>query len=124
MSDATANSLQQSILNAVDTIVSRRVKDADYDKTIIGTINSFLGIKNKKYTYKVNYNGGVFNAVVLNDNDSYPKNTPVYIFIPRGNFSQEKIILGRASDVNVNTKLDIENVILNNFTTVGKNNLD
>lgn len=124
MSDATANSLQQSILNAVDTIVSRRVKDADYDKTIIGTINSFLGIKNKRYTYKVNYNGGVFNAVVLNDNDSYPKNTPVYIFVPRGNFSQEKIILGRASDVNVNTKLDIENVILNNFTTIGKNNLD
>ena len=123
MENANANSLQQSILQAVDTIVSRRVKDAEYDKTIIGTINSFVGIKNKKSTYKVNYNGGFFNAVVLNSEDSYIKNTPVYVFVPRGDFSQEKIILGRASNINTDLQLDISNAILNDFSIIGKNNL-
>lgn len=123
MGNANTNVLQQSILEAVDTIVSRRVKDAAYDKTITGTINSLVGIKNKKSIYKINYGNGFFNATVLNDEETYIKNTPVYIFIPQGDFSKEKIILGRASNINTDLNLNITNAVLNNFSIVGKNNL-
>ena len=123
MDSVNKDSLQQSILQAVDTIVSRRVKDAAYDKTITGTINSLVGIKNKKSIYKINYGNGFFNATVLNDEETYIKNTPVYIFIPQGDFSKEKIILGRASNINTDLNLNITNAVLNNFSIVGKNNL-
>ena len=123
MDNANTNVLQQSILEAVDTIVSRRVKEVNYDKTIVGTINSFAEVRNKRNVYKINYNGGFFNAIVLNEADSYIPNTPVYIHVPQGDFTKEKIILSKASNIDLNSKLDILNVVSNNFTTIGKNNL-
>jgi hypothetical protein len=121
MSKTNANNLQQSIFDAVDTIVSRRIKEIDYDKTIIGIINSSAGIKNRKAIYKVEYAGGFFYASVLDDNDVYVKNTKVYVFIPQGDFSKDKIILGRADTINTSSNLNLVASAINNYSILGNN---
>lgn len=122
--DSNVNNVQQSFLDAMNIIASRRVKEANYDKTIVGTINSWIKDVNSKAVYKINYNGGFFNASVLNNQDSYLKNTPVYIFVPQGDFSQEKIILGKVSNINTDINVATTAASLNNFSIVGKNNLN
>lgn len=122
--DSNVNNVQQSFLDAMNIIASRRVKEANYDKTIVGTINSWIKDVNGKAVYKINYNGGFFNASVLNNQDSYLKNTPVYIFVPQGDFSQEKIILGKVSNINTDINVAVTAASLNNFSIVGKNNLN
>lgn len=121
MSNINANDLQQSIFNAVDTIVSRRIKEVNYDKTIIGIIDSSAGVKNGKPIYKIEYAGGFFYAFVLDSNDTYVKNTKVYVFVPQGDFSKEKIILGKASTINAGNDLNLVASAMDNYSILGSN---
>ena len=82
-------SLQESILNAVNTIVEQRTNELKVDKTIVAVVEKNMGTFNKKTLYKVMYEGGFFEAVVLNSEEVYLPNTSVYVLIPQGDFSKE-----------------------------------
>lgn len=124
MSNVNASDLQQSIFDAVDTIVSRRIKEIDYDKTIIGIIKSDAGVKNRHNVYKVEYAGGFFYAYVLDNTDVYTPNTKVYVSIPQGDFSKDKIIIGRADTINTNSNFSLVATAMSNYSILGKNALE
>ena len=98
---ANIQTMQEAILQAVDTIVTQRTNELKLDKTITAIIKKNIGQKNNKPIYQVWYNGGLFEAICQNKDDIYLPNTSVYILIPQGNFSKEKIIIGLAENNNI-----------------------
>lgn len=114
-------SLQESILNAVNIMVEQRTNDLKVDKTITAFIEKNIGKINGKTLYKLSYEGGFFEAVVLNDQEIYSPHTPVYVLIPQGNFSKEKIIIGRANNINLDNKSTTVTNAINEYTLVGGN---
>lgn len=88
--------IQESLFNTVDTITSHKIDNLEVDKTIIGIVKKNIGLRNNKPLYQIWYSGGLMEAVCLNENDLYQPETAVYVLIPRGNFSKEKIIMGLA----------------------------
>ena len=114
-------SIQDSILAAVDTLISQRNSELKLDKTVVATIESSVGVRDGRSVYRVKYDGGYFNAVVQNSSDSYLHNMAVYVMIPESDFSKEKIIIGRASSIGSEKKLNVVAAAVNNFSIVGKN---
>ena len=74
---ANRMSLQESILNAVNTIVEQRTNELKVDKTITAIVEKNMGVFGGKALYKVMYEGGFFEAVVLNATETYLPNTSV-----------------------------------------------
>lgn len=114
-------SLQESILNAVNTIVEQRTNELKVDKTITAIIEKNMGVFNGKTLYKVSYEGGFFEAITLNAEEIYSPNTPVYILIPQGNFSKEKVIIGRANNINLENESNTVISTMNQYSLVGSN---
>lgn len=91
---ANTQAMQEAILRAVDTIVTQRTNELELDKTITAIVKKNVGFKNEKPVYQIQYSGGLMEAICQNKNDVYLPNTAVYVLIPQGNFSKEKIIIG------------------------------
>ena len=117
-----SNDLQRTILEAVDTIVKQRTKELKLDKTITAIIKKSLGIRHSDGCplYQVEYDGGVFNAIAQ-EGDSYTKQTKVYVLVPEGNFSKEKLILGRASIIQTGRDKSVVSAAVNNYSITGSN---
>lgn len=113
--------LQESILNAVNTIVEQRTNELKVDKTITAFIEKNIGVFSGKALYRVSYEGGFFEAVVLNAEETYLPHTPVYVLIPQGNFSKEKIIIGRANNINLGNESAVIANAANQYSLVGTN---
>jgi hypothetical protein len=113
--------LQESILKAVNTIVEQRTNELKVDKTITAIIEKNMGTFNGKTLYRVMYEGGFLEAVVLNSEEIYLPNTSVYVLVPQGNFSKEKIIIGRTNNINVDNISSISTNIDNEYCLVGSN---
>jgi len=114
--------LQENILKAVDIIASRRIEQLKLDKTITAIIKSSVGVVNKKNVYKVEYDGGYFNAIAQNVNDAYLPKMAVYVSVPEGDFSKEKFIIGRASSIATGAHKSVVTATANNYGIIGKNN--
>ena len=91
---ANMQAMQESLLKAADIIVTQRINELELDKTITAIVKKNLGQKNGTPVYQVYYSGGTFNAICQSADDVYLPNTSVYVLIPQGNFSNEKIIIG------------------------------
>ena len=115
--------IQNSILKAVDTIATRRVSQLELDKTITAIIKNNIGIVNRRKIYKVQYDGGFFNATAQNEGDAYLPGMAVYVSIPQGNFSNEKFIIGRANSFATNEQVSAVAALANNYGIVGANNI-
>lgn len=101
---ANTQAIQEAILRAVDTVVTQRTNELELDKTITAIIKKNLGFKNEKPLYQIQYGGGLIEAICQNKDDVYLPNTAVYVLIPQGNFSKEKIIIGLADSSTVPEK--------------------
>lgn len=88
--------IQESLFNTVNTITSYKIDNLEVDKTITGIVKKNIGLRNNKPLYQIWYSGGLLEAVCQNENDLYQPETAVYVLIPQGNFSKEKIIMGLA----------------------------
>lgn len=104
---ANGQAIQESLFNAMETIVTQRVDNLEVDKTIIGIVKKNIGLRNNRPLYQIWYSGGLMEAVCLNENDLYQPETAVYVLIPRGNFSKEKIIMGLAYAKDVTGKKNV-----------------
>ena len=118
---ANRMSLQESILNAVNTIVEQRTNELKVDKTITAIVEKNMGVFGGKALYKVMYEGGFFEAVVLNATETYLPNTSVYVLIPQGDFSKEKVIIGRANNINFDKEFTTIASAANQYSLVGSN---
>ena len=79
------------ICQAIDTIVQQRIAEIRFDETIICTI-----IENKEKNfgkYRVQYGSMTFDA--YSENTKYELNTSVYVLIPKGDYTQKKIIISK-----------------------------
>lgn len=113
--------LQESILKAVNTIVEQRTNELKVDKTITAIIEKNMGVFNGKTLYRLMYEGGFFEAVVLNTEEIYLPNTSVYVLVPEGNFSKEKVIIGQANNINFEKKSSTITDTPNQYCLVGGN---
>ncbi len=112
--------IKNSILKAVDTIAMRRIDQLNIDKTVVAIIKESVGRYQGKKVYKVFYEGGYFNATVQNDNDAYLPEMAVYVSIPQGDFSNEKFIIGKASNIS-NASQAVVTAVANDYSIIGNN---
>ena len=96
---ANTQAIQEALLRAVDTVVTQRINELKLDKTITAIVKKNKGLKNNKSIYQLWYMGGLFDAICQNKDDIYLPNTSVYVLIPQGDFSKEKIIIGSAESI-------------------------
>lgn len=80
--------LTDKIIQATDTIVSQRLGEVSFDRTVVCTV-----VEKKGSTYWVD-NGSIrFYADAL-DGKQYSPNQKVYVTVPEGNYNKRKIIMG------------------------------
>lgn len=96
---ANSQAIQEAILKAVDAVVTQRNNELELDKTIIAIVKKNVGLKNGKTIYQVQYSGGIIEATCQNKEDVYKPYTAVYVLVPQGNFSNEKIIIGQVESM-------------------------
>ena len=116
--------LQEAILKAVNAVVTQRNNELQLDKTISGIIKKNVGKLGTKTLYQVEYSGGILQAVTQNSEDVYAPRTGVYVLIPQGNFSNEKIIIGRSSSIITDRASSVVAAAVNSYSIVGSNLLE
>ena len=79
------------ICQAIDTIVSKRIEGLEYDKTITATIVDDSDAMNGHYIV----NDGSINFDAYSEETGYVKDDNVYVTVPRGDFTQTKIIISK-----------------------------
>jgi len=93
-------SIEQSICEAISTIVDKSISEAGYDKTIqgkiAGTVDSTIG------SYRVSYQDSTFLAYSTSTDVTYTTGSTVYVLIPSGDFSNDKTILGTVKKLGIN----------------------
>ena len=110
--------LQESILQAVDTLVQNRIEGIEADKTVIATIVACSNALTREY--KVNYNGGYIVAYAQ-EGVTYSANTAVYVLVPQGDFTQKKTIIGKTQAVDDDQNISFVSSALSNYNLIGAN---
>lgn len=83
--------ISQTICEAIDLIINKRLSTAPFNKTIEGKINNVVNVNQRKY--KVTYTGGPGTIVAYGlQGSSYKKNDYVFILMPSNG---DCIILGK-----------------------------
>lgn len=121
---STSTEIQETLLKAIDAVITQRNNELKLDKTITATIKKNVGTKHGKPVYQVEYSGGLIEATAQNANDAYVPHTGVYVMIPEGNFSNEKIIIGRANSIQENRSTSVIAAAVNKYSIVGSNLLE
>lgn len=81
----------KTFLEATQIIVDGALSGLEYDKTVICTI-----INNEKaYRGEYTVNDGSSTFLAYSDNTDYSKGTSVYVSIPNGDYSKQKLITGK-----------------------------
>lgn len=108
-----ASELSEQLFEAIDAIVKERLKNLDFDKTIIATI-----IDNSKHLYgcyKVTTDNNL-SFIAYADVTGYNVGDRVYIRIPGGDYTKQKVITGRYIQENRKTQVpDIKTETINNL---------
>ena len=113
---------QRSVLDAINTVVQRRIDGLKLDKTVVGIIDKHIGMTAGYPLYQVKYEGGVFTATARDASESYARNTAVYVMIPQSDFSKEKFIIGRASSISsASAESASISAAINNYVKLGPN---
>lgn len=113
----TTDDIQRTLLDAIENIASTYVSRLEVDKTVKATV-----VKCQDATtgaYNVRYNGGIMRAYVEDSDVSYSPNTLVYVLVPRGDFSERKIIKGRVNTQDIDFVLAAS--ILDGYNRIGSN---
>ena len=101
-------SLDSKIVNelfdAINIISQDNVEQSRRDVTIDAEIVALIDASNG--TYKVSYQGNTFSAESQDSTVTYNTGEQVYVFVPQGDYSKKKIILGRSAYKNNDTFQD------------------
>ena len=115
------NQIQDSVLDAIDTLFNHRIDKLEVDKTVTATIvectNSITG------EYLCSYNGGNLYAYA-SENSSYSTGSTVYVLVPLGDFSKRKTIVSKAQALEDDSNISFITSALSNYNLIGKNPVD
>ena len=92
MANQNANEISEQLFQAIDAIVSERIRVLEFDKTVVATIiDNSQALYGK---YKVTTDDNItFNAYA--EITTYPLKEKVYVRIPGNDYTKQKIITGR-----------------------------
>lgn len=92
MATQNANEISEQLFQAIDAIVTERIRVLQYDKTVVATIiDNSQALYGK---YKVTTDDNItFNAYA--EITTYPLKEKVYVRIPGNDYTKQKIITGR-----------------------------
>ena len=85
------NNYGEIFSHGVDTIVSAKLQSLEYDKTIVCTIEDDSNAQQGEYYVT----DGSTKFFAYTNDTTLKKNTSVYVTIPQGNFSKQKLIIGK-----------------------------
>ena len=86
------NSASESLLQAIDLLVDKRMGQLRFDKTIQAEIYSIVDLDTGEY--QVKYAGNVFSAFAQDTTKSFSVGDNVYVTVPEGDFDNKKMITG------------------------------
>lgn len=118
---ADESKYQKSILDAIDYLVNNHVQNLDRDKTIVASILACSNALTQEY--KVSYNGGTIVAYAQ-ENTNYERNQSVYVLVPQGDFTQRKIIIGKATNVTEDKNITVVSSLMSDYNTIGRNTIE
>lgn len=96
-------SYQENILQAVDMVVSQRLNEMSFDKTIVCKVEDDTNASKGEYT--VSYQAMTMVVYAANPEEEYKKGQQVYVTVPQGDFNLRKIIIGYVSPSEIPTYL-------------------
>lgn len=95
-----SNEIKKAFLDSCEIINDKKVNNANFDKTIQGTI---IDCKDPSVgRYLVRYQDSTIEAYSVSPSVDYPKGNLVYISVPQGNMKNQKTILGSAKQLGTN----------------------
>ena len=83
---------EKNILEAIQILIDNAISKAGFDKTVQGIISKCVDEKNGKYV--VIYQDSSFYAYSNDTSQTYSAGTPVYVHIPKNDFTKTKTIIG------------------------------
>lgn len=92
MANQNANEISEQLFQAIDAIVTERIRVLEYDKTVIATIIDNSQALYGKYKVTTDDNITFF---AYGEITTYPLQERVYIRIPGNDYTKQKIITGR-----------------------------
>ena len=114
MANYTASDISEQLFQAVDAIVQERLKQLNFDKTIIATITN--NDKRNFGCYQVSTDNNI-NFKVYSEIKKYNIGDKVYIRIPEGDYTKQKVIIGRYISEDRNTIIpELESEQINELT--------
>lgn len=92
-------SLKAAMQNAIQIVADRKIDSAEIASTIQGTIVECKDTSIGKYLIK--YQDSYIEAYAI-ESANYTKDTLVYVYVPNGDFSEYKVILGSPNRISAN----------------------
>lgn len=83
--------VEDSICDAIEIIVNKKLAEAGFNKTITAIINEQIDVDQGKY--KIAYQDTFFEAYAIDPDIVYSPGTSVYILLLNNNMDSKKIIL-------------------------------
>lgn len=97
MANQTSEQYTENLFQAIDTIIANRVSKLPYDQTIICEITNADNAEYGRYLVKAYNQSSGYNDVsftAYSDNTEYTVGDRIYVRIPAGDFTQQKVITG------------------------------
>lgn len=91
---------ENALLQSISIIADQAVKEADYNKTIQATIVKCVDPTIEQY--RIRYQDSYWYAYGNGSGVKYAEGSNVYILVPKGDMSQNKIILGTVQKLGIN----------------------
>lgn len=87
------NNYSEQIFQSIDTIISQRLNEVKFDRTI--TCEVIAGVKDYPNKYWVSDGATKFQACVADSSRTYTEKQKVYVLIPNGDYNNtDKVIIG------------------------------
>ena len=90
--DQTASDISEQLFQAIDAIIQERFKQLNIDRIIVATITN--NDKRKIGCYQVSTDNNI-QFKVYSEITRYKVGDKVYVRIPDGDYTQQKVIIGR-----------------------------
>lgn len=111
-----SNEIKKALLDSYEILNDKKINDANFDKTIQGTI---IDCKDPSIgRYLIRYQDSTIEAYSVSPSVNYPKGNLVYISVPQGDMKNQKTILGTTKQLGTNY---IENLIQEDTFDTTKN---
>ena len=95
-----SNEIKKALLDSYEILNDKKINDANFDKTIQGTI---IDCKDPSIgRYLIRYQDSTIEAYSISPSVNYPKGNLVYISVPQGDMKNQKTILGTTKQLGTN----------------------